>query len=105
MDRIELIAEKRLGYNRDIDQHIISCRISRELLYQKDLEILQVREQMDNIRNTLQIKEEEIRQKEAEIRVLLEEKLRIENQKDREIKQYKDIIKECYFEIDKLTFG
>lgn len=79
MERLRLIAGKEMTYNIDINQHIESCRISIDIIEQKE--------------NTIKVLRQLLRQKDEEILELKEEKLMVDPNKELEIKQLNEIIK------------
>ena len=87
--RIKNIASKSFTYNKDINQHIESCKIS--------IKIINEQEEMINIlRTMLGKRDEEIRKLEEHNLALRKEKFIIEERKNIEIKEFREVITEQY---------
>ena len=82
LERIKNIADKTLTYNRDINQHIESCKISMKIIKEKDDEI--------DILRTMLIKRDE------EIRKLEENNLKLRAKRNAESNEFREVIKEQY---------
>lgn len=89
LERIQKIATKTLTYNKDINQHIESCRISLKIIDQRE--------------DTIKILRDMLANKDAEIRVLEENNLTILTKKNKEINEFKRVIEEQYKLINDLA--
>ena len=89
LERIQMIANKNLTYNKDINQHIESCKISIDIINQKDNTI-------DILRNMLTIKDKEIGELEEKYLINRKEEFIRILRKDIEIKELREVLEEQY---------
>ena len=75
LERIKKIADKAFTYNKDINQHIESCRMSMKLLNKID-------DKIDILKNMLEKRDEEIR--------------KLEEHNLTESKEFREVITEQY---------
>ena len=70
LESIKMIADKTFTFNKDINQHIVSCRISMEIINKKENTIGILRNMLENRHKTIRQLEENNRVKRGNNRTI-----------------------------------
>ena len=89
LESIKLIADKNFTFNKDINQHIESCKISMQIINEK-LDIIA------RLRTMLEERDEKIRRLEEEKLLIKREKFIKETNLEIQIKELKEVLTEQY---------
>lgn len=89
LERIHKIAAKTLTYNKDINQHIESCKISLKIIDQRE--------------DTIKILRDMIADRNAQISMLEEKNLTLITRKNKETEELRKVIEEQYKLINDLA--